>query len=50
MFIYDFHIDGDIFNPTDILWYRYEALPKYGKIPQNSFWFFQKSYGMECIF
>ena len=34
-FMYDYHIDGDIFNLIDILLYRYEALPKYHKIPQN---------------
>ena len=34
-FMYDCHISGDIFNPIGILWYRYEALPKYGTIPQN---------------
>ena len=26
-FIYDHQIEGDIFNPIDILWYMYEALP-----------------------
>ena len=38
-FIYDLQIDGDIFSPIGILWYRYEVLPKYGKIPQNLFEF-----------
>ena len=38
-FIYNYHIDGDIFNPIGILWYRYETLPRYGKIPHNLFEF-----------
>ena len=33
-FMYDCQIDGDIFNPIGFLWYKYEVLPKYGKIPQ----------------
>ena len=32
--MYDCHTAGDIFNPVGILWYRYDALPKYGNIPQ----------------
>ena len=32
-FIYDCQIDEDIFNSIGILWYKYELLPKYGKIP-----------------
>ena len=32
--MYDCQIDGDIFNPIGILWYKYESLPKYGKISQ----------------
>ena len=39
MFMYDWQIDGDIYNPIGILWYKYEALPKYSKIPQNLFEF-----------
>ena len=37
--MYDCKIDGEIFNPIGILWYRYEALPKYGKILQYLFEF-----------
>ena len=33
-FIYDCQIEGEIFNPIWILWYKYDALPKYGNIPQ----------------
>ena len=33
-FIYDCHIEGEMFNPIGILWYIYDALPKYGNIPQ----------------
>ena len=31
--IYDCQFYGDIFNPLGILWYKYEVLPKYSKIP-----------------
>ena len=37
--MYDYHIDGDTSSSIGILSYRYEALPKYGKIPQNLFEF-----------
>ena len=39
VFIYDCQISGDTFSPIGILWYKYEALPKYGKIPQYFFAF-----------
>ena len=39
VFIYDCQIDGETFSPISILWYRYEALPKYGKIAQYFFEF-----------
>ena len=32
--IYDCQIGGETFSPIGFLWYKYEALPKYGKIPQ----------------
>ena len=32
--IYDCQIEGEIFNPIGILWYRYDVLPKHGNIPQ----------------
>ena len=32
-------MDGEIFNPMDILWYKYDVLPKYGSIPQYLFKF-----------
>ena len=38
-FIYDCQIEGEIFNPIGILWYKYDALPKYGNIPQYLFEF-----------
>ena len=34
-FIYDCQIEGEMFNPIGILWYKYEAFPKYGNIRQN---------------
>ena len=37
--MHDCLIDGDIFKPIGILWYKYETLPKYGKIPQYLFEF-----------
>ena len=37
--MYDCHIDGEIFQPIGILWYRYEELPKYGSISQYFFEF-----------
>ena len=36
-FMYACQIDGDIFTPVNIPWYKYEVLPKYGKIPQYLF-------------
>ena len=27
-FMYDCQIDGEIFNPIGILWYKYDVLPK----------------------
>ena len=33
-FMYDCQIEGEIFNPIGILWYKYDELPKYGSIPQ----------------
>ena len=39
VFIYDHQIGGEMFSPIGILWYKYEALPKYGKIPQYCFEF-----------
>ena len=38
-FMYDFHLAGYIFNPINIHWYRYEALPKYGNNFINLFEF-----------
>ena len=35
--MYDCKIEGEMFNPMGILWYKYEALPKYGSIPQYLF-------------
>ena len=35
-----FQIGGEMFSPIGILWYKYEALPKYGKIPYYLFEFF----------
>ena len=37
--MYNCQIDGDIFTPIGFVWYKYEALPKYGKIPQYLFKF-----------
>ena len=37
VYIYDCHIGRETFNPIGILLYKYEALPKYGKIPQYFF-------------
>ena len=31
-FIYDCQIEGEIFSPIGILWYKYDELPKYGNI------------------
>ena len=36
-FMYDCQIEGEMFNLIGILWYTYEALPKYGSIPQYLF-------------
>ena len=33
-FMYDCHTAGDMLSPIGILWYKYDALPKYGSIPQ----------------
>ena len=33
-FMYDCHTAGGILSPIGILWYKYDALPKYGSIPQ----------------
>ena len=40
VFIYISQIDGETFNPIGILWYKYDALPKYRSIPQYfcDFW------------
>ena len=32
--MYDCHIAGEMLSPIGILWYKYDALPKYGSIPQ----------------
>ena len=37
--MYDCHIDGEMFKPIGIHWYRYEELPKYGSILQYFFEF-----------
>ena len=39
VFIYDRQIGWETFSPISILWYKYEALPKYGKIQQYFFKF-----------
>ena len=39
VFIYDCQIGWEMFNPIGILWYKYEALLKYGKIQQYIFEF-----------
>ena len=39
VFIYVCQIGEETFTPIGILWYKYEALPKYGKIPQYFFEF-----------
>ena len=33
-FIYDCHTAGEMLSPIHILWYKYDALPKYGSLPQ----------------
>ena len=33
-FMYDCHTTGEMLSPIGILWYIYNALPKYGSIPQ----------------
>ena len=33
-FMYDCHTVGEMLSPISILWYKYDALPKYGSIPQ----------------
>ena len=38
--MYDCQIGEEMFNPMGILWYKYEALPKYSSIPQ---YFFESS-------
>ena len=35
--MYDCQTEGEMFNLMGILWYKYEALPKYGSIPQYLF-------------
>ena len=35
--MYDWQTKGEMFNPIGILWYKYEALPKYGSIPHYLF-------------
>ena len=37
LFIHDCQIGGETFIPIDILWYNFEALPKYGKTLQYFF-------------
>ena len=37
--MYDCQIEGDIFNPMGILWYKYVALLKYGSFPEYRFEF-----------
>ena len=32
--MYDCHTAGEILSPMGILWFKYDALPKYGSIPQ----------------
>ena len=33
-FMYNCHTTGEMLSPIGILWYKYDALPKYGSIPQ----------------
>ena len=33
-FMYDCYTTGEMFNPIGFIWYKYEALPKYGSMPQ----------------
>ena len=33
-FMYDCHTAGEMLSPIGILWYKYDALPMYGSIPQ----------------
>ena len=33
-FMYNFYTTGEMLSPIGILWYKYNALPKYGSIPQ----------------
>ena len=33
-FMYDCHTMGEMLSPIGILWYKYDALPKYRSIPQ----------------
>ena len=33
-FMYDCHTAGEMLSPIGILWYKYDALLKYGSIPQ----------------
>ena len=39
-FMYDCQIEGEVFNPIGILWYKYDVLPNYGIILQYLFEFF----------
>ena len=34
VFMYDCHTVGEMLSSIGILWYKYDALPKYGSIPQ----------------
>ena len=38
-FMYDCQIEGEIFNPIGIIWYKCDVLPKYGSILQYLFEF-----------
>ena len=33
--MYNCYTAGEMLSPIGILWYKYDALPKYGSIPQN---------------
>ena len=39
VFMYDCQIEGEIFNPIGIFWYKYHVLPKYGSFWQYLFEF-----------
>ena len=38
-FMYDYQIEGEIYNPIGILWYKYDVLSQDGSIPQYVFEF-----------